>query len=276
MKPLATSDRASSARALTAQLHAFARAITATDEPADSAALFRTTPQGDPPRLAIYRHAFRARLTAALRENFPVLHQVLGDEAFDEVALGFIAAHPSRQPSIRWFGEELPAHLQVLVGADQLPHASLPDIARMEWALGTAFDAAENAPLSVEQLLAVPPEAWPELRFSAHPSLRLIALDWAVEPLWQALSSSDEAETAAPQAQPHHLLVWRSRDETLWRSLEPYEADLLDAALAGMRFAELCERAATEKGDQAPASVASYLRQWVEAGLLSGSSLLPS
>lgn len=268
MNPAATSGTVSAAKALTAQLHAFAQAITATDEPADSAALFHATPQGGPPRLAIYRHAFRARLTAALRENYPVLHQVLGDETFDEVALGFIAAHPSRQPSIRWFGNELPAHLQVLADADQLPHPALADLARMEWALGTAFDAADAAPLSVEQLLAVAPEAWPELRFSAHPSLRLIALDWAIEPLWRALSDNPEAETAAPEAQPHHLLVWRQSDQTQWRSVEPFEANLLQAALAGESFAELCERAAATQGEQAAATVAGYLRVWVEAGLL--------
>jgi hypothetical protein len=268
VNPAATSGAAWAAETLAAQLHAFAQAVTATDKPDDSAGLFHATPQDGPPRLAIYRHAFRARLTAALRENYPVLHQVLGDETFDEVALGFIAAHPSRQPSIRWFGNELPAHLQVLADADQLPHPALPDLARMEWALGTAFDAADATPLSVEQLLAVAPEAWPELRFTAHPSLRLIALDWAIEPLWRALSDNPEAETAAPEAQPHHLLVWRQNDQTQWRSVEPFEANLLQAALAGESFTELCECAAATQGEQAAAAVAGYLRVWVEAGLL--------
>lgn len=268
MNPGATSGAASATDTLAAHLQAFALAITATDEPAESAALFRATPQGGPPRLSIYRHAFRARLSAALRENYPVLHRVLGDEAFDEVALGFIAAHPSHHPSIRWFGNALPGHLQTLADAGELPHPALPDLARMEWALGTAFDAADAAPLSVEQLLAVAPEAWPELRFSAHPSLRLIALDWAIEPLWRALSDNPEAKTAAPEAQSHHLLVWRQHDQTQWRSVEPFEATLLQAALAGESFAELCERAAATQGEQAAATVAGHLRVWVETGLL--------
>ncbi|MCK6407512.1 MAG: putative DNA-binding domain-containing protein [Rhodocyclaceae bacterium] len=268
MNPGATSGAASAAETLAAQLQVFALAITASEEPVESAALFSATPQGDPPRLSIYRHAFRARLTAALRENYPVLHRVLGDQTFDEVALGFIAAHPSHHPSIRWFGNALPGHLQTLADAGELPHPALPDLARMEWALGTAFDAADAAPLSVEQLLAVAPEAWPELRFSAHPSLRLIALDWAIEPLWRALSDNPEAETAAPEAQPHHLLVWRQNDQTQWRSVEPFEATLLQAALAGESFAELCERAAATQGEQASATVAGHLRVWVETGLL--------
>lgn len=270
MNPIANNandaDRAAVSGALAAQLQTFARAVTAAEEPADSTALFRPTPQGGPPRLAIYRNAYRARLTDALRENYPVLHRVLGDEAFDELAENFIAARPSHHPSIRWFGGALPEWLAA--DGDQLPHRALIDLARMEWALCTAFDAADDTPLTVNDLLAHPPEVWPELRFTGHPSLRLIALDWAVEPLWRALTENPEAETAAPVTQPHHLIVWRQNDQTQWRSVEPFEADLLQAALAGESFAELCERAATTQGEQAAAAVAGHLRVWVEAGLL--------
>lgn len=271
MSRAAQADTADAASTLIAQLHAFTRAITAADEPAAVTPLFRPTPQGGPPRLGIYRNAFRARLTDALRENYPVLQRVLGDDAFDTMALGFIATHPSRHPSIRWFGNELPAHLQTLADADELPHPALPDLARMEWALSTAFDAADAAPLTVEQLLAVAPKDWPALRFTPHPSLRLTALDWAIEPLWRALSENADAETVPPEPYPHHLLTWRKTgesDQTQWRSVESFEAELLQAALAGAAFSELCECAASTQGDVTAAAVAGHLRIWVEAGLL--------
>lgn len=259
-------NRAAQASTLATQLQAFARAITADTAPADSATLFRPTPQGGPSRLGIYRNAYRARLTDALRENYPVLYRVQGDEAFDELAERFIAANPSQHPSIRWFGSALPAWLAA--NHEQLSHPALADLARMEWALCTAFDAADDTPLSVDDLLAHAPEAWPKLRFTGHSSLRLIALDWAVEPLWRALSDNPEAETAAPEPQPHHLLVWRQNDQTQWRSVEPFEGDLLQAALSGESFAKLCERAAATQDEQAASAVAGHLRVWVEAGLL--------
>jgi hypothetical protein len=34
----------------------------------------------------VYLKAYRARLTAALRDNFPVLQRALGDDAFDVLA----------------------------------------------------------------------------------------------------------------------------------------------------------------------------------------------
>jgi hypothetical protein len=261
----APAGQADYAAKLAAQLLALAQAITADSAPTDTAELLRPTPQGGPPRLGIYRNAYRARLTDALRENYPVLHRVQGDEAFDELAERFIATCPSHQPSIRWFGSALPEWLAA--NHDQLSHPALADLARMEWALCTAFDAADDTPLSVDDLLAHAPEAWPTLRFTGHPSLRLIALDWAVEPLWRTLSDNPEAETAAPEPQPHHLLVWRKNDQNQWRSVEPFEADLLQAALAGESFAELCEHAAATQCEQAAAAVAGHLRIWVESGL---------
>ncbi len=225
------------------------------------------TPQGGPPRIEIYRNAFFARLTAALKENFPVLHRVLGDDSFEELAAAFIAARPSRTPSIRWFGVELPDFLEQ--HTELVPHPALVDLTRMEWALCTAFDAADAKSVEVSDLLALDPADWPTLCFQPHPSLRLIQLDWAVEPLWSALSADENAATEPPEALDHPLLVWRGTEQTHWRSIEPFEAKILAACLAGQPFAALCELAADEVGERAAGVVASNLRTWVEAGLFS-------
>lgn len=251
---------------LAARQQSFAEAITSEQVPEAALAHFRPTPQGGPPRLDIYRNAYRARLTGALRDNYPVLHRVLGDEAFDALAAAFITARPSRQPSIRWFGAELGDWLQET--AAQLPHPALVDLTRMEWALSIAFDAADATPLQVADLLAVAPQDWPALSFQPLPSLHMIAMNWAVEPLWSAISADESATTDAPEALDHHLLVWRRDEQTQWRSVEAFEALLLDACIGGRSFADLCELALTECGDNAAAEVAGYLRVWVEAGLL--------
>lgn len=233
---------------------------------ADAKVLLRPTPHGASPRLEVYRNAYRGRLTAALEENYPVLHRVLGDEAFRQLAAAFIAARPSRRPSIRWFGDELADFL--LTVAERVPHPSLVDLARMEWALGSAFDAADLPCLHVEDLLATDAAAWPALRFAAHPAVSLLRLAWAVEPLWSALGCDAEAVTESPVALDHHLLVWRGRENTQWRSVADDEATLLSNCLGGQPFAELCAVAAGTEGDAAAACVAGYLRVWVEAGLL--------
>src|ERR1700761_7891659 len=70
-----------------------------------------TPPLTKEARLGIYRHAYVSRLIEALREYYPVLHQVLGDEDFEALGAGFVRAHPSVHRSIRWYGRELAAFL---------------------------------------------------------------------------------------------------------------------------------------------------------------------
>src|SRR5580692_6260333 len=62
-------------------------------------------------RLAIYRNAYQVRLIDALHETYPVLHGLLGDEAWLEMGREYVAGHPSVFRSIRWYGREMPEYL---------------------------------------------------------------------------------------------------------------------------------------------------------------------
>lgn len=223
--------------------------------------------------LSIYRHAHGARLLAALRDNYETLHLALGDAAFDALGLAYLAAHPPHRPSIRWFGDQLPAFMDSAQGQVLRGHAALVDLARMDWALRHAFDAAAAPPLQAADLAALSPEQWAGLPLRPQPSAGLLALDWAVEPLWRALQHDAEAELEAPEALGHHLLVWRQGLETRWRSLEAAEAGavaaLLGAGPAGLSFAALCELLAEAAGaEAAPALALQLLGQWLADALL--------
>ena len=65
-------------------------------------------------RLAIYRNNFLISLTEALRANFPVTRQLLGEDFFVEAARRFVAAYPPRQPCLFEYGAELPGYLRAL------------------------------------------------------------------------------------------------------------------------------------------------------------------
>ncbi|MGI9330937.1 MAG: HvfC/BufC N-terminal domain-containing protein, partial [Gammaproteobacteria bacterium] len=70
------------------------------DEKADSAT-----------RLQVYFQAYRLRLIDVLQNDFEGLHALLGDEAFSRMVQAYLEEHPSRHPSVRWFGQHLPAFL---------------------------------------------------------------------------------------------------------------------------------------------------------------------
>jgi len=225
--------------------------------------------------LEVYRHAYRARLAAALADNYTVLARALGDEAFDALAQAYIAARPSRHPSIRWFGHELAAFMAA-ADDELVPHASLVDFAAMDWALRGAFDAAEAPLLDMATLAALGPDDWAGLVLRLHPSAQRVTLNHAIEPAWRVLrewepeSGTDQPELPEPVPHEHVLLAWRQAGETRWRSLEPLEAALLQAVAEAAPFALLCERAAAELGDPEAAApaVIGALQRWLADGLL--------
>jgi hypothetical protein len=283
---------------LRAQQLAFAAWLQADGQPAAATALLQATGSGGHARIDVYAQAYPNRLTAALRDNFSVLAQALGDDGFDVLARAYIHAHPSAQPSIRWFGHQLADFMALCLARQDglVPHPALADLARMDWALRAAFDAADAPLLSAGTLAAVAPADWPALRLQLHPSAQLQRLDWAVEAAWRVLRETlDAAEAAAaarpgasqattnddpalpaPQALPHTLLVWRQGLATRWRSLAPLEALLLQAVADGASFAQLCSQAAAllddtgTEADAALPAVVAALQQWLADGLLRG------
>ena len=59
-------------------------------------------------RLTIYQEAYRLRLIDALKNDYPALHLLLNNIAFEQLLHEYTTAHPSQHPSLRWLGEKLP------------------------------------------------------------------------------------------------------------------------------------------------------------------------
>jgi len=236
---------------------------------ASAAGLLRSDPNREP-LLRIYQHAYTARLLGALRDNFGVLPRAMGDDAFEALGLAYLQAHPSNHPSIRWFGHRLAEFMAQQ--PDLVPHPAFVDLARMEWALRAAFDAADAPGLSAASLAARAPARWAGWVPRFQPSAQLLSLQWRVEPAWRALQAAegDEPELEEPTAGEHLLLVWRPQLETRWRSVtDATEALLLPAAMNGDSFGALCERAAAQVGEEGAAAAAvGALQQWISEGLL--------
>lgn len=218
-------------------------------------------------RFDIYAGAYRLRLTEALKANYPVLHQAVGDEQFGKLALAYLDAHPSVYANIRWFGDRLDHFVHR--HTEWLPHPALADLIRLEWALCAAFDAADREILQGTHLAQIPPERWPELVFELHPSAQLIALEWGVESLWHATKAADE-EQQEPEHLPHYTLVWRQQLSTHFRSLDNSEATLLLELSRGGCFTRICELAEEASSDNSTALAVGLLQRWLQDQLLTG------
>lgn len=218
--------------------------------------------------LSVYRHAYGARLTEALGEDFDVLRQLVGDDAFAEIGATYAEACPSSHFSLGQFGHGLADFLTATAPWSERPY--LGELARFEWTLRRAFDAADATAITAAALVGIPGDAWPGLTFRLLPSLRRLDLAWTVPQAWQAIKSG--ANAILPPAQVALTVawaIWRPELTIEFRSLEPDEADALDMLAHGENFAALCEHLCQwVDAEAAPARAAGLLRGWIDQGMV--------
>ncbi len=216
-------------------------------------------------RLAIYHHAYRQRLLAALRDTFGHTLLYMGDEWFDAAARRHIEQHPSQHASLRDYGAGFDGTLaEVHPGLGELP-----ELASLDRALRHAFDGADASPLTLADIGAVSPQQWGEIGFVLHPTFVRQRLHHNTLAIWQALDDERDPPPALPLAEPGELLIWRRGHQPHFRSLQALEAAALDALAEGASFALTTQRLA-DASDSASltAEVGALLRRWIEDELL--------
>ncbi len=215
-------------------------------------------------RAAIYIHGYRLRLIEALTDDFPALVALLGADAFAEMADGYIDANPSRHYSIRWFGRTLEHHIATTPRYRHQP--LLVHMARFEWTLGLAFDAADADAVTFADLLQVSPEQWGELQFGQHPSVRHIRLGQQVPALWRQARNGDAVAVDSELGATAWWRLWRHELRTLFRSVTPLESAAA-RFLTRHSFGELCLHLGRRLSpDTVPAFAAGLVRNWIDEG----------
>jgi hypothetical protein len=210
-------------------------------------------------RARIYSDMYLARLVDALREDYPLLARLVGDEEFFALGAAYVRAHPSRSPTLAHLGRELPGFLRGRAG--QRPDVA--DLAALEWARAEAFIARDAEPQDPAVLQSLG-EDLPGARLELVPSVRVLSLDHDVAPLWSDLDSG--GEPSAPRAGPACLLVWRRGFDVFHAPIASEERAALEAVLSGTTVGEACE-AFTTAADPVRAALEA-LTSWFGEGLV--------
>ena len=123
-------------------------------------------------RVEIYRRSARANHVGALAATYPVVKRLVGDAFFGEAARRHAATHPSTSGDLNEYGDGFAAFLAAYPPAASLPY--LPDVARLEWACHECELAPDAPPFDFAALAGIAPEYYAGLRFTLHPSVRLV------------------------------------------------------------------------------------------------------
>jgi hypothetical protein len=151
-------------------------------------------------RLTIYQRSYFLRLLECLKEDYPAVRKVVGDDSFRELAAEYLRLHPSDHTSTFQVGRFLPGFLQ-----DHRLSASWPflgDLARLERALIDIFHAPDDVLCSADEMRAVPPHKWPLLRLQTSAAATILDSEW---PLDNVIDRLNRGRTLAPPRAPANL-----------------------------------------------------------------------
>lgn len=183
--------------------------------------------------LRAYRANAQAIAQRALVAAYPVLTQLLGEEALAALARDLWQAHPPVRGDLAWFGAELPGWLAGIDDFADMPW--LADVARLEWAVHAASGAADAAVSELQLHLLVQADL-DVLSVGFAPASDLVVSDWPVLTLWQA---HQRPEGSVPDLHGAREALAARRGEAVWVWRRGLRVELagLDAAEAAFNTA---------------------------------------
>jgi len=261
---------------LAALQHTFQNCVLHTDDKLSTdwvSASGRATPDV---QISVYSHAYRARLNEVLANDFPAMHMAIGDDHFYAIADKYIESYPSSYFSLREFGRDMPAYILDLVENNKTdPSIHWPDmywlyeLGKFEWALGQTFDARDSDLFTEQDMAAIDPEVWPDLKFQLHPSVQRLDLQCNSPEMWIALTADEPQHVTAEQEDESGWLIWRDDFITRFRSMQKDEKLAFDELYKGKDFNDICEALSIIiDEDDVPMQAASFLKTWITQGLI--------
>ncbi len=185
-------------------------------------------------RFAIYRNNSALACREALKEQFPTVRALVGDQAFEGLARLFSRQSPPGSPILGEYGAHFAAYLDSLpeVGA-QTPYLS--DLARLDCACLAALRAQEAEPADLSALAGLDMGRIGDARGKLHPSLALIESDWPLLALRAAHEKPVEDWSGGA------IFVLRPQAELILAPCPPDIKNFVQALLSGASFAQAAE-----------------------------------
>lgn len=205
------------------------------------------------------------RIRDSLKNDFPRVLSIIGEDCFHNLITDYLLAHPSTHWTLRDAGKDLPRLLESHLLTRQWPY--LAELAQLEWEMVETFDAPDAVPLTLADLSPLPQDAWGGLTFSFVPSYRRRTFTFRMDAMMHELRNGDVPKEI--QQSPCDMILWRKQFEVFFAALEPLETTLVKRLEQGANIAELCEIAAESlPPETAVTTVSAMLQGWMERELL--------
>lgn len=224
--------------------------------------------------IQVYQANANHAATRSLQTAYPVIAQLVGDEAFAHLARDFWEQHPPTRGDLAQWGGELTVFITSIAGLQTEPYLS--DLAKAEWALHTCATVADKAAdlTSFALMTEHDPDA---LTLQLAPGTALIRSSYPIASLLTAhlyaAPSFAEVGQKLRQNTPEIALVWRHGLRPMVAACAAAEAIFVEQLLSGTSLLTALENIDLPSGT-APFDFQLWLPQAVQSGLLLGVRVL--
>jgi hypothetical protein len=184
-----------------------------------------------PERVSVYRNTVQASLVDVLATAFPVTQRIVGETFFAHLATRFVMAAPPRVPHLSLYGDGFADFIAREDVAQRLPY--LPDVARLEWARGESYFAADAPILDLAQLAALSPDDMDHIVLRLHPATRLISSTFPIYRIWEVNQPTVTDVPAVDMSIAQHVLISRRGHHLVTREIATQDAVFLAAIAKG-------------------------------------------
>lgn len=236
----------------------------------------RSAAQTSVERLHVYANAYFARLLEVLASEFPALVHALGEELFQEFAVGYLQQYPSHSYTLSDLSAKFPDYLAQTRpdrdGEDAVPDWAdfLVDLATLERTYSEVFDGPGvegQGLLTTDDLSQISLEQWPRVRIIPVPCLKLLPLRFAVHEYVSAVRHQKQPQPSEPV--PTWLVITRRNYVVRRVAVAETEYVALSTLCGGGNISEALE-AAQERWqgdfDLLAREVQRWFRDWSAAG----------
>lgn len=199
-------------------------------------------------RFAIYRNNVITSLVEALRQTYPVVQDLVGEDFFRAMAVIFVREFPPTSPVLAYYGRGLADFVESFEPAKSLPY--LPDVARMEFARLCAYHAADAESLTTlgAEFSQASEEELGRAAIAFHPSAHLLRSPFAVGSLWAAhngIGAIEDIDIDTHEA----VLITRVDMEVAVVLISACDAEFVAALMSGAPLGDAIARAVELDGN---------------------------
>ncbi len=198
--------------------------------------------------LAIYRNGFVKASVEALKNSYPVVVNMLGEDYFMGLARTYAVNNPSSTGTLVGYGE---GFSEYLVQNSKLPYIS--SVARLDKAWLQTLNSVDDQPLTAEDLAEISESGGDidQLELSLNGSVSVMENDYQIFDLWVQIKSGNDIQSQVEiNNQKETLLFWKQGLEVRAKVLSDSELLFIDLLNSGNKLGAIAEQITARFGDE--------------------------